>query len=635
MAARAASAAFLSLVSVLATALGAAPWVPIGPSGGSVTNIVVAPSDARVLYVTTPDLYRSDDGGAHWSLLHRGDYRLLAVDPRRPRRVFVEGAVSTDGGETFASVEARPPVYFSGLTFLPGHGDTLLAATSAGVLRTDNGGRTWRSTGLREEVATIVVSPRNPKLWLALENLYQGTHNPSGTLWRSNDAGHTWTSREVGFGPYGITGPEFDPLDPSRVYLMDGGLGLLVSRDGGQTFETATHSPRATIVRPAADGSLYTANFYGARSSDRLLVSRDHGATWSRPAGGAGSGPADSFTQLIIDHSTLLASGARGIWRSRDDGRTWRATSLGIDNLRSTSIAVSSDGASVYLGVLGEGVYRGSGTSGGWVPARHGLPTTPPLDLETWHNVTTVPGRPERAFDLTPAGLFVTDDRAATWRPVKLPTSFDISLANALAIDATANDRVAVAGARGNVLSEDGGVTWRTIQTEYSSAFAFDGGDRDRLYSVTLYGIQRSEDGGRMWKPLPWQLPPGQWAQNVWTVPNEAGVLFVAPGGGGLYGSDDGGSTFSLLISGTSGRGPHVLNLVPDPERPDNLYLLVVPTDAPYWQTELLSFSRSDHNLRSVDDGQTLQIRAIAARPGALGEVFGAGASAYRIDDQP
>ncbi len=639
MSLRSSLAMFSSAAFTLAAAAQAASWIPIGPSGGNVGDLLVAPSDNRVLYATTPDLYRSDDGGNNWSLQGRGDYRLAGVDPHAPMRLFILGGdallVSNDGGRTFATRRAGLPrgVAVVSVTFFPGRARSMLATTSKGIFRSDNGGRTWKATGLAIEVASVALSPRDPGLWLALETLDYGTHNPSGTVWRSQDAGKTWTTRDVGYGPYGIEGPVFDPLDPSRVYLMDGGLGLLVSRDGGDTFDTTPDSPRASFLRASVDGALYAVNRYATTSSNRLLVSRDHGATWSRPAGGAGSGPADQLSQLLVLGHTLLACGPRGIWRSRDDGRTWRASSRGIFNLRTTSIAVASDGSAVYLGVLGEGVWRGDGTPEGWVPARRGLPTGPVLDLETWHAVASVPGRPERAVDLTPSGLFVTDDRAASWRRIDLPHGFDTALVNALIVDGADGDRIALAGARGILLSEDGGVSWRTVLQDYALGFAFDGGDPERLYAITLYGVRRSEDRGGTWIPLPAQLPEGRFIDKVWTVPHEAGALLVVTGDGGLYTSDDAGSTLHLSAGGTP--GTRVWSMTPDPERPDNLYLLVLGDDASFFHTRLMAFSRADHALRRIADDPAPSIGAIAARPGRVGEIYGAGASVFRVVDEP
>ena len=107
-------------------------WNPIfdGQDTGSIGSIVVAPSDANVVYVGSgeglhrPDLstgdgvYKSTDAGATWTHLEalRDAQQIpsLAVDPRNANRLFVaalghpygpneERGIfrSTDGGRTF------------------------------------------------------------------------------------------------------------------------------------------------------------------------------------------------------------------------------------------------------------------------------------------------------------------------------------------------------------------------------------------------------------------------------------------------------------------------------------------------------------------------------------------------------
>ena len=99
-------------------------------------------------------------------------------------------------------------------------------------------------------------------------------------------------------------------------------LGLIESRDGGRTWR-----PRS--LQGKMDFHLLQANgrrIYGFGSDfktrrERLLASDDGGRTWTRRAF------PEPFVSLVLDPGDarhLVASGRRGLYRSRSGGRKWR-----------------------------------------------------------------------------------------------------------------------------------------------------------------------------------------------------------------------------------------------------------------------------------------------------------------------
>ncbi len=65
----------LSLILLLPSLLAAENrrWTHLGPFGGTVLDVVVAPSSPRTLYAAAGlFVYRSDDAGAHWRLVRKG-----------------------------------------------------------------------------------------------------------------------------------------------------------------------------------------------------------------------------------------------------------------------------------------------------------------------------------------------------------------------------------------------------------------------------------------------------------------------------------------------------------------------------------------------------------------------------------
>jgi photosystem II stability/assembly factor-like uncharacterized protein len=151
--------------------------------------------------------------------------------------------------------------------------DELVLATSRGLLRTADGGRTWQKgvVNVPGPASTVAVSPRDPRLVLAASTI---------GFYRSVDGGQTWS-------PAG---------------------GML---DGAE--------PHHLLFLPTDDTIVFAATSRG------LFRSRDRGVTWARHAGGV---PFTDITGLASDargrilYASDFATG--GVFRSADGGDTWR-----------------------------------------------------------------------------------------------------------------------------------------------------------------------------------------------------------------------------------------------------------------------------------------------------------------------
>ncbi|HVA34562.1 MAG TPA: hypothetical protein VNG31_10470 [Candidatus Baltobacteraceae bacterium] len=130
------------------------------------TEIAPAPSDPRVVYVYADveskgddagAMYRSDDGGAHFTKLddagnigERGDDLVsIAVDPRDANTVYLTNTStyrSTDGGKTFVAIKGAPggDDYHS-IWINPDNPAIFVLGSDQGATITLNGGRTWSS----------------------------------------------------------------------------------------------------------------------------------------------------------------------------------------------------------------------------------------------------------------------------------------------------------------------------------------------------------------------------------------------------------------------------------------------------------------------------------------------------------
>jgi photosystem II stability/assembly factor-like uncharacterized protein len=202
-------------------------------------------------------------------------------------------------------VEVHPRV--NDLTALPG--GSYVAATSHGVLRSLDGGLTWKRPTLgltgHVNVQAVAASARQPGLVLAA--------TPLG-FFKSLDAGERWAQTSSGIAEVEAHRIAVLPTDDAVVFATTS-RGLFRSRDGGQSWARVTGGiPEADITGLAvhADGrTLYASDFtWGG-----VFRSADGGESWERlPAEGLAS---DRVWALAVDPSgaerVLAASPSGGV----------------------------------------------------------------------------------------------------------------------------------------------------------------------------------------------------------------------------------------------------------------------------------------------------------------------------------
>jgi len=286
--------------ALLRTSDGGASWEPTGPReeavaawGVAVTadgELCVGAGRRNSDYLHDPVLYRSSTQGADWTAdepLVPPDasrpFEWLHANPHRPDLLmaYVGWPVglmrSEDGGSSWEQVlldeegEAYrvyglPPFAASGSS-----GEVYYAIDPATQIlyRSDDWGRRWERRG--DGLAVFAVHPTDPDAIVA----YSGDRG----VVSSDDGGITWEERGPGpgFGEMAIAGMAFRPGSPNRVYAVTRD-GLYTSTDDGNT-STELRALAGTRVRrielDPRDGDHMV-----LVSSDELLETRDHGATW-------------------------------------------------------------------------------------------------------------------------------------------------------------------------------------------------------------------------------------------------------------------------------------------------------------------------------------------------------------------
>ena len=222
-------------------------------------------------------------------------------------------------------------------------------------------------------IADIAVHPDDPSAWYVAAG--------SGGLWKTLNAGTSWTPVFDDQPSYSIGAVALDPSDPDVVWVGTGenvsgrhvawGDGVYRSMDGGASWqrmglEASEHlgkilvDPRdGAVVFAAAEGPLWSAG--GQRG---LYKSEDRGATWravlqvddDTGVTDVEFDPSDPDVMYAATYQrrrsvwALLAGGpGSGVHKSTDGGETWRRMERGLPEGDMGKIGLAVSGAAPHV----------------------------------------------------------------------------------------------------------------------------------------------------------------------------------------------------------------------------------------------------------------------------------------------
>ncbi|HEX4823613.1 MAG TPA: hypothetical protein VFV19_04845 [Candidatus Polarisedimenticolaceae bacterium] len=297
----------------------------------AIGDIAVAPSDPKVVWVGSGEgndrnssswgdgVYRSEDSGATWTNVGLGFSKAIprvvvaAKDPKTAW-VAVMGDLwnpggerglykTTDAGKSWKRLLSAPSPQDAvagcgDFAVDPQNQDVIYAALYArrrtpwsfaygaavtdgknvsGIFKTIDGGAHWTklTKGLPDDTGRIglAVFAKNPRIVYAVVQSDEegsstwGVRSKSGGVFRSDDAGSTWTRvNPLNPRPFYFSQIRVDPESDQRVYLL--GYLVHVSDDGGKSFREDAFKKvhpdcHALVIDPA--------------KRDRLLLGTDGG----------------------------------------------------------------------------------------------------------------------------------------------------------------------------------------------------------------------------------------------------------------------------------------------------------------------------------------------------------------------
>jgi ASPM-SPD-2-Hydin domain-containing protein/HYDIN/CFA65/VesB family protein len=366
-------------------------------------------------------------------------------------------------------------------------------------------------------VTAIAVNPYNPSV------IYIGT--AAGGVWRTRDAGTTWTplfDRQPALGIGEPGGVAIDPNNTDVIYagtsqrvmlgtgntgifgLPDSSQGLFKSIDGGNSWiQLGAGFPvgntgnainlvgvniNVILVDPANSQRLYLGTANGVR------ISVDGGQNWT-----SGTGAFGDTRALVLDTSSPVASrilyagiSGRGAFRSNDGGQNWTQILSGSTPAVSAAIGPPPKGFNKVIIAIAP-------------------PASPPNAAGVQVLYVTLEGT-GGASD--PVGLFMSTDQGATWTQrtaTGMPTRTQGGYSFHIAVDPAspgngAND-IIYFGTVSQAKSTNSGGSFSAMSVPHADTHAWAFVSQTSPTPSIVFcgndgGIDRSTDGGATWTTL-------------------------------------------------------------------------------------------------------------------------------------
>ena len=499
-------------------------WRSIGPYiGGRVVAVAGVPGKRNLFYMGTVDggIWKSTDYGIRWTNISAGrlpgssaSIGALAVAPSNSNIIYAGTGESdirgdmvtgdgvyktTDGGKHWSYAGLRTTHMVTSLVINLGNPQVVYAASMGhvfkpgphrGVFKTTDGGKTWHRVLFVNDktgVVDLVMDPQNPNVlyaatWQAYRTPWKlSSGGPGSGIYKTTDGGRHWRNLSHNQGlPHGILGKiglGVASGNPNILYAAiqarDG--GVFRSDNGGRSWKRVNKEWKlrqrafyymSIFVDPQDPDTVYMPQV------DALFVSHDGGRTFKKLHTPHGD---NHIVWINPDHPNILLEGNDGgATVSTDGGKTW---STEHNQPTGQFYSVNLDGQfpfHIYGAQQDEGSFEGpSATGAGMIP------------LSAWHGVAygestfvvPQPGNPKITYGSGYYSIFLKYDMAdEQYRSVSpWPDYQDGAAAAALRyrfawthpiLFSPVNPQELLIGSQYVMTSDNYGRTWRTISPD-------------------------------------------------------------------------------------------------------------------------------------------------------------------------
>ncbi len=566
-------------------------WISTGgPYGGLGYDVRMQPDNPDIMYVTDDGAgaFKSTDGGENWFAINNGivpsgdagdNYSVfcLTIDPNDYNRIWIGSALnshvyrSDDKGATWEKKMTGIQEQFAtfrGFAVEPGNSDVVYLAgevwsmewnngvelgglefdrTKGVVYKSEDGGENWTRIWYGDNLARYVwIDPDDHKRIFVSTGIFDReaansdpvTKTPGGVgILRSTDGGQTWEELDEKNGldadelyigtlymhpedsDFLLAGADNAPFNDDSIDLFYGGVYL--TEDGGDTWTEVLDQTCTSVEICEGDPDIAYAIAGGVQRST------DSGKTWTvvdeHPWGPPGVNPGTAIDIQCDprDSDRLFVNGyGGGNFVSEDGGKTWKTASRGYTGARMADIALAADDSGLVYASGRTGVFMTTNGGADWL------------------------GRNYENTNLERGGVAVD--------PTDSSHAFLLSSAPEEPVETT-----------------DGGLTWTVVATGFTDTTQTDVTRMiaDIIYSPrdakTLFGLVTnhgtwmggelgvdgdgggiivSRDSGKTWTAT--GLTTGN-AVSLAIHPDTGGPLYASVSSKGLYRSDDDGETWT------------------------------------------------------------------------------------------
>ena len=287
-------------------------WRNVGPAdmGGRVADIAGIPSPSKTFYVAAA-------GGGIWKTTNSGTTFRPVFDTMRVVSMGALAIAPSDTNQVWAGTGEQN----TRNSISPG----------GGIYKSTDGGKSWKLMGLEktQQIGRIVVHPTDPNIVYVAALGHAWDSNPERGLYKTTDGGKTWNLVKFVSDKAGFIDVAMDPSNPDVLYAssyerLRGPWFLRSGGPGSALWKTTDAGKTWTQIKGGGfpETMLGRINIAVSRSNPSIVYAMVE-ADSNRTKGHKVLAPASDSAGAKVKASAAQRLQS-GLYRSEDGGKTWR-----------------------------------------------------------------------------------------------------------------------------------------------------------------------------------------------------------------------------------------------------------------------------------------------------------------------